>query len=410
MRRLLMVAYYFPPLGGIGSLRALKFATYLPEHGWDVTVLAPRSGSYYRDPTLSFPEDRVIRTGSLELSRAGKRVLAPGTTDTRAAAVGPLRRRIRDAVRRWVYRPDGQIGWYPFAVSAGRAALRDLKYDAIFSSSFPITAHLVGRRLHRDSGRPWIAEFRDPWSDVAADGDPRRTQDAALERALVSEATGVVTVSAAWADLLRGKGARSVSVVTNGYDPADFAAPRPTDGTVVTYLGSYYPDRQDLSAVWPALRRIRDSRPDHRFRLRFVGNLSPALRSEIAAHGLELSLEVTGFLPYREALARMADSSVLIGAGARDERPVLKGLIPAKLFDYLGSGLPVIYVGDAGSDAAVLLARQRGVHVVRPGDAAGAERAVSEALATPRAERDLEEFTRRALAARLAGVLDAACR
>jgi len=194
------------------------------------------------------------------------------------------------------------------------------------------------------------------------------------------------------------------------YDPADFAAPRPTDGTVVTYLGSYYPDRQDLSAVWPALRRIRDSRPDHRFRLRFVGNLSPALRSEIAAHGLELSLEVTGFLPYREALARMADSSVLIGAGARDERPVLKGLIPAKLFDYLGSGLPVIYVGDAGSDAAVLLARQRGVHVVRPGDAAGAERAVSEALATPRAERDLEEFTRRALAARLAGVLDAACR
>ena len=405
-----MVAYYFPPLGGIGSLRAMKLATYLPESGWDVTVLAPRRGTYYRDPTLTFPEEKVVRTGSIELSRAGKTVLAPRTSDTEAARVGSLRRLVRDAARKWLYRPDPQIGWYPFAVRAGRRALREGRFDAVFSSSFPITAHLVGRRLHRDSGLPWVAEFRDPWTDVIADGEPRKAREVARERSIVVEATRVVTVSEAWAALFRGKGARDVGVVTNGYDAADLAPGRPPDGIVVTYLGSFYSDRQDLSAVWPALRRIGDTSPSRRFRLRFVGDLDRGLRREIAAHGLEEALEVTGFLPYREALARTADSSILLGAGARDERPILKGLIPAKLFEYLGTGLPILYVGDPGSDAALLLARQPGCFVVAPGDAASIERALRQALDTPRLARDLEAYTRRALAARLAVILDDACR
>ena len=405
-----MVAYYFPPLGGIGSLRAMKLATYLPESGWDVTVLAPRRGTYYRDPTLTFPEEKVVRTGSIELSRAGKTVLAPRTSDTEAARVGSLRRLVRDAARKWLYRPDPQIGWYPFAVRAGRRALREGRFDAVFSSSFPITAHLVGRRLHRDSGLPWVAEFRDPWTDVIADGEPRKAREVARERSIVVEATRVVTVSEAWAALFRGKGARDVGVVTNGYDAADLAPGRHPDGIVVTYLGSFYSDRQDLSAVWPALRRIGDTSPSRRFRLRFVGDLDRGLRREIAAHGLEEALEVTGFLPYREALARTADSSILLGAGARDERPILKGLIPAKLFEYLGTGLPILYVGDPGSDAALLLARQPGCFVVAPGDAASIERALRQALDTPRLARDLEAYTRRALAARLAVILDDACR
>ena len=410
MRRLLMVAYYFPPLGGIGSLRAMKLAAYLPESGWDVTVLAPRRGTYYRDPTLSFPEEKVVRTGSLELSRAGKAVLAPGTSDTRPARVGPLRRRLRDAARKWLYRPDPQIGWYPFAVRAGRRVLREGRFDAVFSSSFPITAHLVGRRLHRDSGLPWVAEFRDPWTDLIAEDDPQKAREVARERSLVVEATRVVTVSEAWAELFRGKGARGVGVVTNGYDAADLGGGRAPDGIVITHLGSFYSGQQDLSAVWPALRRLRDAAPARRLRLRFVGDLDAGLRREIAAHGLEEALEVTGFLPHREALAQTADSSILLGAGARDARPVLKGLIPAKLFEYLGTGLPILYVGDARTDAALLLARQPGCFVVSPGDEASAERALREALETPRVARDLEAYTRRALAARLAVVLDDACR
>jgi glycosyltransferase involved in cell wall biosynthesis len=225
----------------------------------------------------------------------------------------------------------------------------------------------------------------------------------------VGEATRLVTVSEAWAELFRGKGAREVSVVTNGFDTEDIAPPRSPDGIVVTYLGSFYSDRHDLSSVWPALRRIRDASL-RRLRLRFVGDLDPGLRREIAAHGLEEVLEVTGFLPYREALAQTADSSLLLGAGARDERPILKGVIPAKLFEYLGTGLPIVYVGNPLGEAALLLARQAGCFVVPPRDAASAERALRLALETPRVPRDLEAYTRRALAARLALILDDACR
>lgn len=404
MRRVLMVNYYFPPLGGIGSLRALKFATYLPEFGWEPTVLAPRDGAYYRDPSLAYPEARVVRTGSLEVSRLGKRAMAAGGTDTEAAVVGPFLGRAREMMRRFIYRPDSQVGWYPFAVSAGRRALRAQRFDAIVSSSFPITAHLVARRLHRDTGLPWVAEFRDPWTDLLDPGDPRRPRDERLERALVTDAAAVVVPSPDWGELFRGKGARAVSVITNGYDPADIPVCRPPKGFVVTHVGSLYPDRQDLSAVWPALVALRASRSID-LRLRFVGELGSAVRREIETHGLGGVLEETGFLPYREALAEMTASSVLLVAGARDKRPLLKGMIPAKVFEYLGTGLPVIYVGDPATDVAALLAGQPRCHRVPPGDIEAARSALCTALTEAPQERALGAFTRRELTARLAGVI-----
>ena len=405
MRRVLMVNYYFPPLGGIGSLRALKFATYLPEFGWEPTVLAPRDGAYYRDPSLAFPEERVVRTRSLELSRLGKRALAAGGTDTEPAALGPGLGVVRRLVHRWIYRPDPQVGWYPFAVAAGRRALRERRFDAILSSSFPITAHLVARRLHRSAGLPWVAEFRDPWTDLLDPRDPRRRRDEPVERAIVAEADAVVVPSPDWADLFRRKGAREVAVITNGYDSADIPARHPPKGFVVTHVGSLYPDRQDLSAVWPALAALRGSPGMEGLRLRFVGDLGPAVRREIETHGLGSLLEVTGFLPYRDALAEMAASSVLLVAGARDQRPLLRGMIPAKVFEYLGTGLPVIYVGDPATDVAALLAGQPRCHRVPPGDVEAARSALRAASTEGPGERALGAFTRRELTGRLAGVL-----
>ena len=135
-----MISYYFPPLGGIGSVRALKFAQYLPEFGWDPVVITPRKGAYHADPNLAFDETKVVRTGSLEISRAAKRMIGRGGDDTRAAEVGPALGRLRSFARRWIYRPDAQVGWYPFALGAARRILRERRCDVILSSSFPITA------------------------------------------------------------------------------------------------------------------------------------------------------------------------------------------------------------------------------------------------------------------------------
>src|SRR5215471_18327497 len=224
MRRLLMICYYFPPLGGIGSIRALKFAQYLPEFDWDPTVITPRNGAYYRDPTLKFDEKKVFRTASLEISRKAKWIMGSrGGSDTRPADVGPALERVRRFMRRWVYRPDPQIGWYPFAVQRARKVLRSGKFDAIFSSSFPVTAHLVARRVHQEFGTPWVAEFRDLWTDlVRYDSRRRQMLDEATERAVLRGATELVSVSEGYAGILSGRVGRRVLVITNGFDPADF--------------------------------------------------------------------------------------------------------------------------------------------------------------------------------------------
>jgi glycosyltransferase involved in cell wall biosynthesis len=410
MRRVLMVCYYFPPLGGIGSLRALKFGTYLPEFGWEPTVLAPRNGAYFRDPTLIFPEGKVIRTASLEISRWGKRAVGSTSGDTAPAAVGPRLRQVRDFVRRWVYYPDPQVGWYPFAVHSARRALREKKFDAIFSSSFPITAHLIAGRLQRDSGLPWLAEFRDPWSEFLGEQDPRAPAARQLEATIVRDARTVVVPSAEWAELFRSKGARDVAVITNGFDPQDFGAASSRQKFTITHVGSLYPERQDLSTVWAALAVLRNSGEAPSLRLRFVGDIDPRLRAQIAAHNLREVLEVTGFLPYRAVLEEMQRSSVLLLAGARDDRSSLRGWIPAKVFEYLATGLPIVYVGDLNTDVATLLRCHRGCHLVSPGDIMGAQRAFLEAVAEQPVSRALADFTRRELTACLAQRLEAACR
>jgi glycosyltransferase involved in cell wall biosynthesis len=407
MPRVLMVNYYFPPLGGIGSLRALKFATYLPQFGWDPIVLAPRNGAYFRDSSLEYPEALIHRTGSLELSRIGKGALGIGAGDTEAAPVGRATGFLRAAARRWLYWPDPQVGWYPFALWKGRHLLREQRFDAIFSSSFPITAHLVARHLSLRFDIPWVAEFRDPWSEVMPSDAPQRRRAERLERSLLETAVGVVVPSPAWGELFRSKGARAVRVITNGFDPADLPPPSAerTGGFVLTHVGSLYPDRQDLDTIWDALSALRAEGLLSDLRLRFVGDLHPSARSALKVRGLDDVLEVTGFLPYRDALAQMTRSHALLVAGARDDRPSLKGWIPAKVFEYLGSGLPLIYIAEPGSDVGALLNRFAGCHQVRPTDVSGARRALLAVAGEGRVSRDLSGMTRRDQATDLARVL-----
>ena len=144
-----------PALCGIGSLRASRFAQDLESYGWEATVLAPSVGSYHRDPELVFPEQRVIRTPSLEISRVGKRMLHTGGDDVTPASPGPLANGLRKLARSCIYYPDAQIGWYLPAIGAGLRAVRGTTFDLIFSTAYPMTSHLIARTLHRATKLPW---------------------------------------------------------------------------------------------------------------------------------------------------------------------------------------------------------------------------------------------------------------
>lgn len=414
MRRVLMIAYYFPPLGGIGSVRALKFAKYLPEFGWDPVVVAPRNGTYYRDPTLEFDERKVVRTASLEISRMAKRMIGSGGDGIRPADVGAMLGQLRSLARRWVYRPDAQIGWYPFALASARRVLREQSCDVLLSSSFPITAHLVAARLHREYRVPWVAEFRDLWTDLSRYDNPKRRRlDQATERKILGTATAVVTVSEGYRRILSGYGARRVAVITNGFDLEDFVEGVTSSQPVATYVGAYYPDRQELRTTLSVLGELARSGPLAGLVVRFVGEFPESLRESLVKAGLADSMHCTGFVPHREALRYLSDSRLLLLAGPVSKgfpSSVVRGNIASKVFEYLGSGRPILYVGDAESEIEAVIREFPGVACVRPGDSTGMREAIlSLTRQVPVTDRPaLGIYTRRSLTQRLADVLEAA--
>jgi glycosyltransferase involved in cell wall biosynthesis len=404
VRRVLIVAYYFPPIGGIGSIRLARFAESLPELGWDTTVLAPRRTPHAQDPNLRFPEERVVRSPSIEFSYLGRALLSVGgrggeTGEARGPGVHDALRR---AGQRFVLYPDSQVGWYPGAVFSGLRALRRRHFDAIYSSSNPFTAHLVARTLSRRSGLPWIAEFRDPWRDGLPPDHPYRARAARLEASVAADATRVVMPTPTWAEHYGGLWGRTVDVLPNGFDVPIRAGDPPVRPTL-THLGSFYPGRQDLTALWAALKDSTEPP-----RVRFVGELPEALRDEIEAFGIESLVEATGFLPHDVAMRTMASSSMLVASGFPPDKPATRGWVPAKLFDYLATDLPILYLADPDTDAARMLADQPGCYVVEPTDVSGVAAALRSGLDGARHARSVDQLSRRARTEALADLLDGA--
>jgi glycosyltransferase involved in cell wall biosynthesis len=289
---------------------------------------------------------------------------------------------------------------------AGRALLRRTRVDAVISSSAPITAHLIARRLCGHRAIPWVADFRDPWSAFLPSGSPLQRRASRLERSLAHAASRVVMPSPSWATLHERQWGRTVDVITNGYTVAGDNGRAPASDFVIGYLGTLYPDRQDLSTIWRAIPALGNgTRVD---RIRFIGREPPGVRAQLREHGLEDRLDVTGYLSYDEAISYMNRSTVLVLAGPTDASTIRRGEIPGKLFEYLASGLPVIYVGDPAADAAELLRGRPGCSVIAPGDVGGAVAALRAAHGA-RHERDVREFSRSALTGRLVQLLHEAC-
>jgi len=238
--------------------------------------------------------------------------------------------------------------------------------------------------------------------------------DEATERAVLRGATELVSVSEGYAGILSGRVGRRVLVITNGFDPVDFRGKPVSERPLATYVGTYYPDRQDLTTVLRALGDLTRSGGLAGLRIRFVGSLPRSLWPTFVSAGLSDSVEYTGFVAHHEALDHIERSMLLLLAGpatGRFPRSTLAGNIASKVFEYLGSGRPILYVGDANSEVEALLRPFPGVAYVRPGDAQGAREAIlSLARSGPTVNRNgLEPYTRRSLTGQLADVLAGAC-
>jgi glycosyltransferase involved in cell wall biosynthesis len=433
MRRLLVIAYMFPPVAGVGIERTLKHVTYLPDHGWQPVVVAPANPGYRLvDPaTLDLvPKGtEVHRARSLEpahLRRAVGRLLRRGSSGQRGEARSvPRRSGLRGAAdaawRMYVelaWFPDEQIGWVPAAVATAIAADEEDPVAAIYSSGPPWSSHLVAAAIHGLTGLPWVADFRDPWignAYAAALPAPHRTARAWLERAVVERARASVFASAGVRDEYARRYpalADRFMTIHNGYDLDDVAAvsrsARGDDGLYrLAYTGSIQ-GAAEARLLVEGLELLLDRRPElrDRLRLQLVGWLSPAAEAVASDRLAALApmIERIGQRPKPAALqiVRDADAALVLLADA----PGREHVPSAKLFDYLGLDRQVLAVAPEGEVRHILdeLNWGLGVDPTPEAFADGVERLV--ATPAPKRAADPERrFERSTLSARLASVL-----
>jgi glycosyltransferase involved in cell wall biosynthesis len=404
-RRVLMLAYAFPPLGGGGVQRALKFVRYLDPLGWEATVVSTRSRHYpARDASLVKelpPTTRVIRTRALPLAHW--------------LSLVPHRLRLMRLFA-WLTWPDGGLGWAPFALVAGlRAAWREHP-DVLYSTSPPQGGHFAAFIIHRLTGIPWVADFRDEWAADAhrADQPPTLARlSTRAERVITKNATRLV-VAAGYFRLegLPEDDPRRVEIV-NGVDEADLPSSvsrPPADRFILAYVGTIYGIR-DPSPVLNALATLvaRGAVDGERVAVRFVGSMW--------LEGFEppagIRFERTGYVEHAQAVAEMCAATALLLYVPR------ASLAPSgKLFEYFASGRPVLCVASSDNLASQLVREWNAGVVADPHDESAIEGAILKLWqrwlngGLPQQEevrrRTLKRFSRRTTAAKLAEILEEA--
>lgn len=338
MRRLLVVAYYMPPLGLSGVMRVTKLCKFLPEAGWQPLILTVKPVAYYHyDPRLldDLKASRIYRTESADPNRLFHLIRSKAKKLTPA-----LSQRLGAGPRRLNYLlfPDSKIGWLPFGSTAGRHIVDREKPAAIFASAPPFTALLLGVRLKAHAHVPLAVDFRDPWPTGFAPPPPhQRAALRRLRRYVVDHSDLVTAVNSGTA---RAVGARC-ELLENGFDPTDFdVEPASLDGFSIVHVGNLWRNQAEFSAFVAALR----ARPETRLYL--AGRVDNGTRRRFE-HDPQVRL--LGTLPHGEACALMKGAGALLYIG-KPAQPV--GI---KLYEYLGARRPVIVWGEGSDEAAGLV-------------------------------------------------------
>jgi len=370
--RLLVITYYWPPSGGAGVQRCLKFVKHLGSFGVEptvVTVDAARATYPVRDESLlaEVPAGvRVIRTKTSEPFESYKKLTGravPYGGFANEGKPGLMQKALR-FVRGNLFIPDPRRGWNRHALAAVEQLLAAGEtFDAVLTSSPPHSTQLIGLELQKRHGLRWLADLRDPWTDIYYYKDLHHTPvaawlDARYERRVLTQADAVLVTSPETKRLFLAKlpalPAAKFQVLPNGYDESDFRLPSqpPTDCLRITHTGTitelYRIDRL-LAAVATCAAR----HPDVPLRLRFVGQVSAELRGQVARAGLLPVTEFLPFVPHDESITHLLSASALLMA--IPDVPRNFGILPGKVFEYLAANKPILCVGPTGSDADNLL-------------------------------------------------------
>ena len=368
-KRLLIISYYWPPTGGSGVQRWVKFSKYLPEHGWQPVIYTPENPerlAYDESLLADIPEcAEVIRRRIVEPYGLYRKLFgrSGGEVNPLNSSGKSLKSKLSRVLRGNLFIPDPRVSWVRCSVRFLKKYLREHPVDAVVTTGPPQSMHLIGRGLKRSLGLPWIADFRDPWTRMFyykhlclskfADRKHHR-----LEQSVLDEADLVLAVSPPVRDDFQAQTGTPVHLITNGYDEDDFPVCEPgsrKDGKFrIVHTGLFAADGNPLK-LWDALaRRCREDEDfAQRLEIRLAGKTDAPVLEAIRERGLGAQLVDLGYLPHSRVVQEQQEADLLI-LPLRHE-PEYAKVLPGKIFEYIASGRPVLGIGQEDGAAAAIL-------------------------------------------------------
>ena len=424
MKRVLVITYYWPPQGGSGVQRWVKFAKYLPSEGWQPVIYTPENPEMNSvDETLGReipPEVEVVRRPIIEPYGIYRKLMgSKSTTDMKTLTSKPGTPSLALRIRSNFFIPDPRVWWVGPSVRFLRKYLREHPVDAIITTGPPQSMHLIGQKLSRATGLPWISDFRDPWTKMywfKNMGLGRRAEKKhfALEQSVLDESTVVLTVTPSVQDDMKARTSTPVAMITNGFDTDDFknATQRPEDGFFNLVHTGIFPGDGNPQALWDALEKM--CREDEEFRaklrLRLVGKTDDGIKESIARAGLGENVVDLGYRDHGVAVGEQMAASVLLLPLRND--PDYKAILPGKVFEYLAARRPVIGFGQSDGAMAKVLSDAGAGKVYEFSDTEGIESALRQAWerfkteGNVRTDGNIEQYSRKALTKTLAALLN----
>ncbi|MBZ0204081.1 MAG: glycosyltransferase family 4 protein [Ignavibacteria bacterium] len=376
MKKVLIISYYFPPSGGPGVQRVLKFVKYLPQFGWQPVVLTVEDGEFpARDESLlkEIPESvHVYRTKIFEPYNVYKKISGMDSKTSvdvenipkEGEKVG-MKAKFTNFVRSNFFIPDARIGWKRYAVKAGLDIIKKENISILYSSSPPYTCSLIARDLKRKTGLKWIAGFRDPWTGFL--NTPKRKGiarniDLKYESSVYNEADMIDTAWVGIKDDILSKtphiGAEKIVPIPNGFDEEDFegmkAGVKKSEKFTITYTGSMYGVRNPevLLKALDELNAEKKISPNDLI-INFVGRFSGEIKEMFERSVFKDSINHVSYVTHNESIAYLLNSDALLLV--IDDTKDVSRIIPGKVYEYLGAHKPIICIGQKGSDVENIL-------------------------------------------------------
>lgn len=369
MKKVLIITYYWPPSGGAGVQRWLKFAKYLPEFGWQPVILTvdPEFASYpQRDESLQAevdPDCLVFTTKSFELYDlykfiSGKKEVPYGGFANETRETFP--QKVSKFIRGNFLLPDPRKGWNKYALKKATELIRQFSIDTVVTTSPPHSTQLIGIKLKQKFNIRWIADLRDPWTDIYYYNQFKHTYfarciDRNYEQKVLENADLIITVSEdvkrIFADKSKLAIASKTVVVPNGFDEEDFRITViPTETKkIITYTGTIS-EAYDVDCFLEALSELNTSLKSNLL-IRFVGKVPPSVVQKFRNTGLEI--ELAGYVDHTKSIEYLFRSNLLLLVIPKVKNN--QGIITGKFFEYLASQKPILAIGPTDGDLAKII-------------------------------------------------------